>query len=65
MSLKRHLGELVNVCDACLIPLQHIEKPILVDFKDKVYSFCSSACAEEFYADPIAYTTVETEEDVE
>ena len=64
-AMKPQLGEKIDECDVCDVPIAKVEKPFLADFKDKVYSFCSERCFEEFTKDPMKYTSFEDDDIVE
>lgn len=61
-AMKPQLGEKIDECDVCDVPIESVEKPFVADFKDKVYSFCSERCFREFTEDPLKYTSFGDEE---
>ena len=61
-AMKPQLGETIDECNVCGVPIASVEKPFIADFKDKVYSFCSERCFQEFTKDPMKYTPFEEEE---
>jgi YHS domain-containing protein len=45
------------VCTVCEIPVEMEKAPFKVDYKEKVYNFCSSKCQKAFEAKPDEYCT--------
>jgi len=64
-SEPSQLGEQIDQCDVCEVPMEEIAEPMTTELGKKLLSFCTEKCYKQYLEDPAAYAEFEDDTVVE
>ncbi|MBI2473424.1 YHS domain-containing protein [Candidatus Uhrbacteria bacterium] len=63
--IEHEVGELIDECDVCGLPIENLDEVITQDYGGKLLSFCSQSCFDLYLEDPARYAEFEDDQEVE
>ncbi|HAU65802.1 MAG: hypothetical protein UT30_C0010G0022 [Candidatus Uhrbacteria bacterium GW2011_GWF2_39_13] len=64
-SIEHEVGEFINECDVCGLPIKKLEEAMTKEYGGKLLSFCSQPCYNLYLEDPARYAEFEDDQEME